>query len=252
MPTLCAHSREGTRRGELRGRWVDGCLQPRREREREMLISLVDVVCVRAREASRRFAEPKRKPEFIIDATFFFSITRYRYRENTGGLLYGRIVRIAYYHYPALSVIIRWRASRGPEPERSDCPRLTRRGNDSSRANAHSEQPRASLRLPWSFSSLRHSLSRISTTGSRSRSDESDGRDKYPVRTRSEGSRDRRACRHGLRRMRVSSLNSAFALIEIVRVRVTHGVGYIKTRTRLLPLQREREISSPARDMNRG
>lgn len=182
--------------------------------------------CARAREASRRFAEPKRKPEFIIDATFFFSITRYRYRENTGGLLYGRIVRIAYYHYPALSVIIRWRASRGPEPERSDCPRLTRRGNDSSRANAHSEQPRASLRLPWSFSSLRHSLSRISTTGSRSRSDESDGRDKYPVRTRSEGSRDRRACRHGLRRMRVSSLNSAFALIEIVRVRVTRGVGY--------------------------
>jgi len=37
----------------------------------------------------------------------------------------------------------------------------------------------------------------------------------------SEGSRDRHACRHGLPRMRVSSLNSLFALIEIVQEKNT-------------------------------
>lgn len=37
------------------------------------------------------------------------------------------------------------------------------------------------------------------------------------------------ACRHGLPRMRVSSLNSLFALIKIVREK-TRSVGYIKVR----------------------
>lgn len=57
--------------------------------------------------------------------------------------------------------------------------------------------------------------------GSNSRSDESEGdRGNLGLRVR-EGSRDRHACRHGLPRMRVSSLNSLFALIEIVQEKNT-------------------------------